>query len=74
MWCPQKNLEDSPHRARRRVTDHSRKMVIDGWIVSSGGVFGFDSVDRTGRRDLPADIPDKAGELARNRCTRLVLM
>ena len=38
---PTKNFEDSPHRARRRVTDHYRKKVIDGWAVSLAGVCGI---------------------------------
>ncbi len=31
-------------------------------------------VDRARRRDVPADVPDEAGELARDRRTSLVLM
>ena len=59
LRCSQKNLEDSPHRARRRVTDHSRIDVVCCVTVSCCSE--SESIQRVRGRHLPGDIPDEAG-------------
>src|ERR1700752_1217450 len=67
--CPHRTLEGSPHRVRASRCRSGVSTVSSWWCsvvrLASGSV---------ARADMPADVPDEAGEFARERDADLVVL